>query len=138
MNHETTTDECTVQFRIRRYAEGARPQLETLGTAPVLLLQTVKLTPDGLRVVGNSNAARYGVQLVTYRELQAITTYGPDMFRRAAAAGYIKKFGTDNRPTFDLAEVLRWLANPRHRATRVELTGEGPRLGRGGRVSFAA
>src|SRR5690348_873344 len=126
MQEDTTApgpDEVIVRFRVRRYAPGTGRQMEALPFAPVAILPPMRLTADGLRVVGRSVGAGDGARLVTYRELKAITTYGPDKFRRAAAAGYIRKYGTDNRPTFDLMEVLGWLANPKRRATRSELTG---------------
>ncbi len=94
-------------------------------------LTVVRADDDAVR-------ATYGVRLVSYAELRLITGYSADVYRRAAAAGHITRYGPVSRPRFELGEVLDWLAAPRPRATRAELTGEGPRLARLGRVPFAA
>lgn len=81
--------------------------------------------------------AEYGCRLVTYAELRMVTGYGPDLFRRAAA-GHLTRYGSAARPRYELGEVLDYLRTPRPRATRADLTGQGPKLGRSGRVPFAA
>lgn len=82
--------------------------------------------------------ATYGIRLVTPKELRIITGYGSAKWRQAADDGHLTMYGTDNRPKYELGEVLEFLKAPPPRLTRQERLGAGARLRSGSRVPFAA